>query len=199
MPAATPIRRGRRPRQPELREVVAYRNIRVIRGFLRDYDVPQEEARMLFREMLKLLWLSEKYNRTIPIWNAWKPLDDMWHWFVLHTEDYEQFCHRYFGRMLHHDPETRGSSLNRRFIAAESIEQDDCPCREYEQEVHRCVEIVWKELGRRTANRWFNEFWQRYTLEWLDAHYRRPSTLADSNTQAIIAASRRRATERKSA
>ena len=170
----------------------------MIRGFLRDYAVPQEEAQMLFREMLKLLWLSEKYDRKIPIWNAWKPLDDMWHWFVLHTEAYEQFCQRYFGHMLHHDPETRGSRMNRGFVLG-SVEEDDCLCKEYEQEVNRCVEIVWKELGRRTANRWFNEFWHRYTSEWLDAHYRRPSELADSDTLAILAKSRRRATVRKSA
>jgi hypothetical protein len=181
-------------RQPaKLSEVVAYRNARVIRGFLRDYDLPPEEARVIFREMLKLLWLSEKYDRKIPIFNAWKPLDDMWHWLVLHTEDYEQFCHRYFGRMLHHDPETRGSSQNRRWTAATlSAEEHECLCKEYEREVNRCVEIVWKELGKRTANRWFNEFWQRYTPEFLDAHYRRPSSLAGQDMAAIIAASRRR-------
>jgi uncharacterized protein YeaO (DUF488 family) len=191
MPAATLVRRGRGSRQSAtLSEVVAYRNARVIRGFLRDYDLPPAEARMLFREMLKLLWLSEKYDRKIPIWAAWKPLDDMWHWFVLHTEDYEQFCQRYFGHMLHHDPETRGSSMNRRFAAALPVDHD-CLCKEYEREVHRCLEIVWTELGRRTANRWFNEFWHRYTPEFLDAHYRRPSSLADADTVAILASRRR--------
>jgi hypothetical protein len=103
--------------------------------------------------------------------------------------------------MLHHDPETRGSAMNRRFAArSDTLPEDpDCLCKEYEREVHRCIEIVWQELGKRTANRWFNEFWHRYTPEFLDAHYRRPSTLADDHTVAIIAASKRRASTRKSA
>ena len=31
-------------------------------------------------------------------------VDDMWHEFILYTRDYEQFCRRAFGHMLHHTP-----------------------------------------------------------------------------------------------
>lgn len=31
-------------------------------------------------------------------------VDDLWHEFILYTKNYEQFCHRAFGRFLHHTP-----------------------------------------------------------------------------------------------
>ncbi len=30
--------------------------------------------------------------------------DELWHEFILHTRNYEQFCHKAFGRFLHHTP-----------------------------------------------------------------------------------------------
>ena len=33
-----------------------------------------------------------------------KVVDAMWHEFILHTRAYERFCHRAFGRLLHHTP-----------------------------------------------------------------------------------------------
>lgn len=30
--------------------------------------------------------------------------DDLWHEFILYTRNYDQFCHRAFGRFLHHTP-----------------------------------------------------------------------------------------------
>lgn len=151
-----------------LEEVLAYRNPRVLRGFLRDYDLPAAETRLLFREMLKLLWVTARQEGRFPIWAQWVPLDHMWHWFVLHTEDYAAFCERYLGGMLHHDPETRGSELNLGLLAG-----DEAACADYERQVSLAVDLVWRELGAATANRWFNEFWHRYTPEFLDAHRRR--------------------------
>lgn len=31
-------------------------------------------------------------------------VDDLWHEFILHTRNYEEFCRRAFGRFLHHTP-----------------------------------------------------------------------------------------------
>jgi hypothetical protein len=165
---AHPRAAASRSRPASLKEILAYRNVRIIRGFLRDYDLPPAETRMLFREMLKLLWITERYGGRFPIWAQWVPLDHMWHWFVLHTEDYAEFCQRYFGRMLHHDPETRGTRLNRGLQSG-----DEAACAEYERQLNKAVETVWAELGARTANRWFREFWARYTPEFLDEHRRR--------------------------
>src|SRR2546422_940439 len=31
-------------------------------------------------------------------------VDDLWHEFILHTRNYDQFCRRAFGRFMHHTP-----------------------------------------------------------------------------------------------
>lgn len=33
--------------------------------------------------------------------------DELWHEFMLNSKDYEDFCHRAFGRFLHHQPNTQ--------------------------------------------------------------------------------------------
>lgn len=160
-------------RPKPLADVLRYRNPRVINGFCRDYNLEPKEARLLFREMLKLLWLTDQNEGSFPLWPAWKPLDDMWHWFVLHTKDYAAFCHRHFGRMLHHDPETHRSPAERRRATA-LLESDDHACLKLDCQsaVRETVEVVWKGLGARTANRWFKDFWTRYTPAFLDRHWR---------------------------
>ena len=173
--------RARRP-AATLEEVLAYRNPRVIRGFLRDYDLPAAETRLLFREMLKLLWITNRSSGRFAIWTPWVPLDHMWHWFVLHTEDYAAFCERYFGRMLHHDPETRGTRLNRGLAAGA-----EWACAEYERAVRGAIDLTWEELGQETAQRWFGDFWARYTPEFLEQHRRRASAVAPSYTLANAA------------
>lgn len=179
------MRKATKPRRggASLDEVLAYENPRVIRGFLRDYDLEPAEVRLLFREMLKLVWLHDRLGGKYAIWWSWKPLDDMWHWFVLHTRDYEDFCLRYFGRMVHHDPETRGDQL------APHADDGECVWQSYERGVHEAIEVTWRELGAETANRWFHEFWERYTPEFLDRHQRRASATFEEINQAILAES----------
>ncbi len=174
-----PTTRARR--RASLEEVLKYENPRVIRGFLRDYDLEPAEAELLFREMLKLVWLNDRLEGRYAIWWSWKPLDDMWHWFVLHTRDYEDFCLRSFGRMVHHDPETRGEPLK------PHADDGECVWVSYEKALHAAIEVTWKELGAETANRWFHEFWARYTPEFLDQHQRRPSTMFEATNQALLA------------
>ena len=33
-----------------------------------------------------------------------KPIDEYWHQFILFTEEYEAFCHKYAGAFMHHRP-----------------------------------------------------------------------------------------------
>lgn len=37
-------------------------------------------------------------------------VDIGWHTFILHTRDYEQFCHRIAGRFIHHEPTEPGGT-----------------------------------------------------------------------------------------
>lgn len=62
-----------------------------------------EEAEALFEEAKKYLILCH-LDSGAP-WNMYSTrVDEAWHQFVLFTRQYTEFCHRYFGKFLHHNP-----------------------------------------------------------------------------------------------
>lgn len=132
-----------------LDDVLAYRNERVVRSFAHATQRTRAESRLLFQDMLKLLWLAHR-GIAITLFPFQRPLDEMWHTFILHTRDYEQFCMRYFGRMIHHAPES---------VAAAPPARRADPIRLLTQ----MIRLVDRHLGRRTATRWYREFAARYS------------------------------------
>jgi hypothetical protein len=62
-----------------------------------------DEGEALFAEAKKFLILS--YIDSDVSWNMYSTrVDEAWHQFVLFTSQYVDFCHRYFGEYLHHNP-----------------------------------------------------------------------------------------------
>jgi hypothetical protein len=62
-----------------------------------------DEGEALFAEAKKFLILS--YTDSDVSWNMYSTrVDEAWHQFVLFTSQYVDFCHRYFGEYLHHNP-----------------------------------------------------------------------------------------------
>jgi hypothetical protein len=62
-----------------------------------------DEGEALFAEAKKFLILS--YVDSDVSWNMYSArVDEAWHQFVLFTNQYVDFCHRYFGEYLHHNP-----------------------------------------------------------------------------------------------
>lgn len=62
-----------------------------------------EEAEALFGEAKKYLILCH-LDSGAP-WNMYSTrVDEAWHQFVLFTRQYTDFCQRYFGKFLHHNP-----------------------------------------------------------------------------------------------
>jgi hypothetical protein len=62
-----------------------------------------DEGEALFAEAKKFLILS--YVDTDVSWNMYsRRVDEAWHQFVLFTSQYVDFCQRYFGEYLHHNP-----------------------------------------------------------------------------------------------
>ena len=61
------------------------------------------EAEALFAEAKKYLILCHLDSGAS--WNMYSTrVDEAWHQFVLFTRQYTDFCHRYFGKFLHHNP-----------------------------------------------------------------------------------------------
>jgi hypothetical protein len=142
---------------PALDRVLQYRNERVIRVFLRDHPMDRHQAEILFEETLKWLWLCHKHQldlqkgagktavSSLAIFPPMKLLDEMWHAFILCTQDYEHFCKSYFYRMIHHEPNTDEAPV--------SDDEKDSIRNEREQ----LVRYVCQELGAETMRRWFIE------------------------------------------
>ena len=50
-----------------------------------------------------------------------KAVDFLWHDFILHTEDYQDFCRHAYGRTLHHSPESSMSADDLEALNGEGI------------------------------------------------------------------------------
>lgn len=89
-----------------VQEVMAYQPpALLIKSFCRKYEVSEPEARQQFEECKKFLVICGESPD-----QAHAPslvIDEMWHSFVLHTQDYQQFCEKYLGRFIHHRPTER--------------------------------------------------------------------------------------------
>jgi hypothetical protein len=122
-----------------LATVLRYRNRRVVDRFLRHYALGRDEADELFRDVLRFLWLRSVVSHELVVLRSQFLFDEMWHAFILHTRDYERFCRKYFGRVMHHEPGTpkrRSSTSDQRAIDA-------------------TIEAVFDRLGEAIAERWF--------------------------------------------
>jgi len=168
-----------RPRSPpagrlkSLRETLAYRNDQVVYKFMERYRLTSREARDIFSEALKWMWLCARAEREP---SAPRPLtliglrqmgiiDEMWHTFVLFTPVYEAFCHRYLGRFLHHVPYTRESQKREEALRRADPEG-------YEQralaKLRKELAFVGQELGPATLRKWFTTYGRKYTPERMD-------------------------------
>lgn len=94
-------RTGKKARgSTSLRRILRYKNEAVIVKIMSKLKLSREDAVILFEDTLRFLWLSDKFGGLAPP----GPIDEGWHTLILFTMDYQKFCHKYFGRFLHHRP-----------------------------------------------------------------------------------------------
>lgn len=138
-----------------LSDVLSYKNEDVIDRFVAMYNIEQEEASKIFDETLKWLWLGNKMDG-IFIDDSTLIIDEMWHNFILFTQDYQEFCLNNFGRYIHHQPEKRKQQdwYNNSF----NIE-------EHKNRLEILYEGVYDHLGEETLLTWFRDFAEKYSLE----------------------------------
>ena len=87
-----------------------YHNFDLVKRYAKRYDITLEEAEHLFTECRKFLVICAMISGPCSPSNQ---LDEMWHHFILHTRDYRQFCEKFFGRFIHHNPTETPSTANR--------------------------------------------------------------------------------------
>jgi len=153
---------------PSLAEVLAYRNPEVVLRFAQDYKVSQADAEDLFQETLRWLWLSAYQitkhengeNRvSIPLLSEVFAVDLMWHTFILFTQDYAQFCNRYFHFFVHHTPQTQAEK--NKWLT--KMEQDpEGTQKEREKILRDAYEAIYDILGEDILIKWMEEYPQKF-------------------------------------
>ncbi len=151
---------------PELKALENYHFPELILKFVRDYQVSQAQATMLFQETKKMLWLMVKHlletehgghadlPETFNIHKPMEPLDKMWHEFILFTKEYHQFCALFFGSYIHHVPcsEEEYNAFKQR-----ALEQKEEFIRCERDRIGTFVKYIQKNLGDKTLRCWFKE------------------------------------------
>lgn len=141
-----------------LEQVLAYENRRVLNKFRTLFSLNDVETQEIFIELKKWLWLCairkegqlsgrSQTPRALVIHASMVVIDELWHAFVLHTEDYAQFCDQYFGFFVHHFPGN----------------PDFVPMSEAETQAQ--LEYIWEQLGEETVLKWYEDFAVRYSPE----------------------------------
>lgn len=168
-PASEPATGGPRARVRSLREVLAYTNQKVVWRFQEHYEVSDAQATLIFRDMLRWLWACGHARATdgpkLSIYRCMTVLDEMWHEFILFTQDYDRFCREYLGGYIHHEPATR---LEREAFQ-KSAKRDHAAHHAREQE--RLTEVmgfIHDHLGERVMYRWFRTYRRRYPTEFFN-------------------------------
>ncbi|MEO1412155.1 MAG: hypothetical protein AAFW73_19870, partial [Bacteroidota bacterium] len=153
-------------------EVLAYQNDEVVYRFYDNYDVPLEEARDIFEETKKFLYLSGTYMGDHEIFTH-EPLyiiDEMWHTFLLFTRDYHDFCHHYFGFYIHHYIMPRDAKRRAIREFEEEREKASAKVRPILTEYYT---LIYEALGEETLVKWMRHYGTKYTKEYLNT-IRRP-------------------------
>jgi hypothetical protein len=86
-----------------IQSVMEYSNPLFIARYGKTKSLSEEIALKHFTELKKFLIVcfeNDGQGRITPS----RKLDEVWHDFILFTKDYQEFCIKYFGKMIHHKP-----------------------------------------------------------------------------------------------
>lgn len=92
-------------------EFLNYKNLAVIKRYMKDYGANEEEATSIWLELMKYLYIAaycdyNKLNVELPfLYQVNTKIDEMWHRFLLFTKDYREFCDYYCDTFIDHAPE----------------------------------------------------------------------------------------------
>jgi hypothetical protein len=141
-----------------LTETLSYRHPGVIRRFAREHPELAAEAEHVFEDLLRFFWASrrheldrreaperEELNFAYIMDEEMRPIDQMWHIFLLYTKDYAEFCQDHFGEFLHHLPDI-----------VDRMEERDTSA--FEQNLQRFLSYTYDLLGEDTLRRWYASY-----------------------------------------
>jgi hypothetical protein len=102
----------------ELHEIENYKNPPVVKRFQKEFPEKAERAEEIFTDLMRFFWGTKRHvldrkaapqNPNLDFFfimdEDMREIDQMWHIFLLYTRDYMEFCQKYFGEYLHHQPD----------------------------------------------------------------------------------------------
>ena len=107
------------PCDSKLAGVLDYQHQALTQRLQRKLDLSDAEANQLFFDTKLFLFICG--TNTDRGYVPPKAIDNGWHEFLLYTEDYANFCNRYFGRFLHHRPFQPEAPINIREGALKTL------------------------------------------------------------------------------
>lgn len=156
---------------PALDKVLEYTNEDVIFRFLKLYDISESDAEELFMDTKKWIYVialnqklyaEKKIDFTIGINDDLLILDEMWHNFILFTNDYSVFCENHFGTFIHHQPMTKNEHKNT--IAQENIDFDKVQ-EERKVFYRKQFSFIYDLLGQETLIKWHKVWPIKYSVD----------------------------------
>lgn len=142
---------------PSLNHLLEYQNPAVLKLYNQNYPNNTLSAEQAFEETLKYLWLCQKHaldfdqqsqNKHFPnqcfMPRSMREIDEMWHEFILFTQDYSDFCMKYFGQYMHHLPNIFDNMPRPRDVI--------------EIEVEKLILYIYDHLGENTVKIWFSSY-----------------------------------------
>lgn len=139
-----------------LEHVLSYTHPNLLKRYTTTYPNNILPAEIVFKELLKYLWLCERHRQdqiSFPddhelkfvcnIYPEISEIDDMWHTFLLFTKDYRDFCQQYLGAFIDHCP-----NISNEPISTEIFELD----------LSRYLSYVYEKLGEETLKIWFADY-----------------------------------------
>lgn len=88
--------------QEQVARVMAYDMGPIVSRYAEDHELPIEVAAEHERELKRFLAVKALHPDKNYGMNG--PVDELWHTFIIFTEDYTRFCEQTYGRYLHHRP-----------------------------------------------------------------------------------------------
>lgn len=142
--------------QSTLTEVLSYQHPAVVRRFQKEHPEKAHLAEQLFSDLLRFFWTSKKHllerekspeneslQFTFIMDDEMRDIDQIWHVFLLYTQDYMDFCDKYFGEFLHHQPDIVPTFKKGSF--------------DFESNLQKFLSYVYDELGEDVVERWFSQ------------------------------------------
>ncbi|MDF1758896.1 MAG: hypothetical protein P1U74_11480 [Legionellaceae bacterium] len=95
--------------------ILEYRNLPVVKRYCKERNKSLDFGNDTFVQLMRWYYIAPyfKENRLrMFIIPEIKEIDYMWHFFLIFTRDYSDFCDKFVGHFLHHQPYGPGTSPN---------------------------------------------------------------------------------------